>query len=306
MKKNVIIGSLLIATHAFAQVGINEANPSAMLDIKSKGNTAATKSLKISNLEGTEMLTVLDNGNVGINVNAPTAKLHTNGSVRYENLPLISGNLSPLAIKSDGTVGTYVPTPTKYLYMQMTSAVATSNFSLYDTEIYTNIPLSAAESVTNTISAGFGTDASGTLDVNGTTITSPNLRYISFPEPGVYKINLNYYTACTGNPTDTVNNMLGIGTALFKAGQGSTSYTRQAVVRYNGLPKRTDTGAMAVGPYSYALPHTVYLIFQTTAPNEKIALFVNYGFGDTYPTNVCYFATPAGVPHKVMMNISKL
>ncbi|AYZ13053.1 hypothetical protein EGY05_14420 [Chryseobacterium arthrosphaerae] len=306
MKKNVVILCLLMATSAIAQVGINEENPSAMLDIKSKGNSASTKALKVSNSNGTEMLTVLDNGNVGINVPVPTAKLHTNGSVRYENLPVISANISPLAVKSDGTLGTYVPEPTKYLYMQMTSSVTTPGFSLSDTGVYTNIPLSAAESVTNTIAAGFGTDVTATLDAGGTSISNSNVRYISFPEPGVYKINLNYYTSCSGVPTDNLNNMLGIGTALFKANPGTTTYVRQAVVRYNGLPKRTDTGTVAAGPYSYAVPHTVYLVFETKAANEKIALFVNYGFGDTYPANVCSFAVPVGVPNKIMMNISKL
>lgn len=306
MKKNVIIICLLMATPAIAQVGINEVNPSAMLDIKSKANTASTKAFKVSNADGTEMVTVLDNGNVGINVPAPTAKLHTNGSIRYENLPVISASLSPLAVKPDGTLGTYVPEPTQYLYMQMASSVTTLSFPLSDTGVYTNIPLSSAESVTNTIGAGFGTDASVVLDVSGTTVSGSNVRYISFPVPGVYKINLNYYTSCSGNPTDSLNNMLGIGTALFKANSGSTTYTRQAVVRYNGLPKRNDTGTVIAGPYSYSLPHTIYLVFETKTVNEKIALFVNYGFGDTYSSNVCSFAVPVGVPNKIMMNISKL
>jgi len=306
MKKIVFFASVLISTSLLAQVGINETTPSATLDIKSKGNTNTTKALEVNNSTGTEIMTILDNGNVGINVANPTAKLHTNGSIRYENLPVVSGSLSPLAIKDDGTVGIYVPEPTKYLYMEMPSSVTTSSFPLSDTAVYTNIPLTSTQSVTNTITAGFGTDASATLNVSGTIISSSNVRYITFPTPGVYKINLNYYTICTGSPADSSNNMLGIGTALFKAGAASTAYTRQAVVRYNGLPRRNDTGAVIAGPYNFALPHTVFLIFETTAANEKIALFVNYGFGDTFPTNVCSFATPPGLTNKITMNISKL
>lgn len=287
-----------------AQVGINESTPSATLDIKSKGNTSATKALEINNSNGTEMFTILNNGNVGINVANPTAKLHTNGSIRYENLPSASGNVTPLAIKADGTVGTYVPEPTKYLYMELTSGTVTPSFSLTDTNIYTNIPLTSGESVTNTIAAVFGTDTSATLDASS--LSYSNIRYISFPEPGVYKINLNYYTLCTGNTTTNTGQMLGVGTALFKAGAGSTSYSRQAVVRYNGLPRRNDTGAIVASPYNFALPHTVFLVVETTASNEKIALFVNYGFGDTFATNVCSFATPPGLANKVTMNISKL
>ncbi|MCW3162411.1 hypothetical protein [Chryseobacterium oryctis] len=307
-KRLLFFFNVLLTALIYAQVGINETNPSATLDIKSKGNTSATKALEINNSGGTEMLTVLDNGNVGINVANPTAKLHTKGSVRYEDLPSVTGSVSPLAIKSDGTVGTYTPEPTKYLYMQLASTTTTTAFSLSNTGVYTNIPLTATQSVTNTIAAVFGTDATVSLSVDGTNVTTPptNVRYISFPEPGVYKINLNYYTSCTGEPTTASGNMLGIGTALFKANAGSTSYTRQAVVRYNGLPRRNSTGSVITDPYNFALPHTVYLIFETTTANEKIALFVNYGFGDTFTTNVCSFATPPGLSNKVTMNISKL
>ncbi|UOU98124.1 tail fiber domain-containing protein [Chryseobacterium daecheongense] len=58
-----------------AQVGIRTANPSAALDIVGLGNTSSTKSLEINNSSGTELLTVLNNGNVGINNSAPTVKL---------------------------------------------------------------------------------------------------------------------------------------------------------------------------------------------------------------------------------------
>lgn len=305
MKKIGVLFTILIQGLIFSQVGINQTSPSATLDIVSKGNTVATKALEINNSSGTEIVTVLDNGNVGINVPNPTAKLHTSGSVRYENLPVISGGtIMPLAIKNDGTVGTYVPTPTKYLYMELPATTATVSFPLADTNNYTNIPLTAAESVTNTVGAVFGADASAVLDAS--TLSYANIKYISFPTPGVYKINLNYYTTCSGAPTDTTGNLLGIGTVLFKANAGSTSYIRQAVVRYNSLPRRNNSGTMIASPYDFPLPHTVFLIFETTTANEKIALFVNYGFGDTFPSNTCSFAAPSGLPNKFTMNISKL
>ncbi|WP_312301705.1 hypothetical protein [Chryseobacterium sp.] len=151
-----------------------------MLDIKSKLNTSSTKAFKVNKSDVTEMMTILDNGNVGINVAAPTAKLHTNGSVRYENLPVISANLSPLAVKPDGTLGMYVPEPTKYLYMQMSSSLTTPDFPLSDTGVYKNIPLSSAEFVTNTIGVGFGTDASALLDVSGTTVSGSKYQIYFF------------------------------------------------------------------------------------------------------------------------------
>lgn len=49
-----------------------------------------------------ERMRVTANGNVGINTQAPTAKLHTNGTVRFENLPVGSG--TSLVIDADGNV----------------------------------------------------------------------------------------------------------------------------------------------------------------------------------------------------------
>lgn len=65
MKKILFFVSVLMSASILAQVGINEINPTATLDIKSKGNTNATKALEVNNSSGTEIFTVLDNGNVG-------------------------------------------------------------------------------------------------------------------------------------------------------------------------------------------------------------------------------------------------
>ncbi|WET50247.1 hypothetical protein PYS58_03745 [Chryseobacterium indologenes] len=52
-------------------MGINTPTPSASLDIVSKGNTEATKALEVNNSSSLEMLTVLDNGNIGVSVSSP-------------------------------------------------------------------------------------------------------------------------------------------------------------------------------------------------------------------------------------------
>ncbi|MBL7878386.1 MAG: hypothetical protein JNN23_00785, partial [Chryseobacterium gambrini] len=75
----------LIASPFFlmnAQVGLNTSNPSATLDVVSKGNTSATKALEINNSTGTELVTVRDNGQVGINQASPAtdALLELNSS----------------------------------------------------------------------------------------------------------------------------------------------------------------------------------------------------------------------------------
>lgn len=71
---------LSIITHG--QVGIGTDTPSATLDIVSRGNDETTKALEISNSAITpqEIITILDNGNVGVNEPDPTSKLHVNTS----------------------------------------------------------------------------------------------------------------------------------------------------------------------------------------------------------------------------------
>lgn len=69
------IGISLFSTTAYSQIGINTPTPSAALDIAGKGSTGTTKALEVNNSNATEMVTVLDNGNVGINTSAPTQKL---------------------------------------------------------------------------------------------------------------------------------------------------------------------------------------------------------------------------------------
>lgn len=67
----ILFSSIIVS----AQIGINTSTPSASLDIVSKGNTSATKALEVNNSSAKEMLTVLNNGNVGIGETAPTATL---------------------------------------------------------------------------------------------------------------------------------------------------------------------------------------------------------------------------------------
>ncbi len=54
-----------------AQVGVGTTSPAATLDIVSKNNTAATKALEINNSSTVEMVTVTNNGQMGINSPVP-------------------------------------------------------------------------------------------------------------------------------------------------------------------------------------------------------------------------------------------
>ncbi len=87
MKKRFILFTSFSCAFFYAQqgkVGINTDTPSATLDIVSKANTSATKALKISNSSATEMVTVRDNGQVGINQATPAtdALLELNSSTK--------------------------------------------------------------------------------------------------------------------------------------------------------------------------------------------------------------------------------
>lgn len=298
----------MITTISYSQVGINETNPSATLDIKSKGNTSATKALEVNNSDAKELVTVLDNGNVGINVPLPTAKLHTDGGVRYENLPQISTGITPIAIDANGYVGTYIPS-VLYSYLTIDNAQTVSNFPLNDNNDFTTLPFTTAGILNNPLGASIGTDTSSTLTrTSGTNVTGVSVRYITIPIPGVYKINLNYYTSCTGNRTGSTGgqNLLGIGTGIYKANPGSTNYSELTTIRYNALPRRTDVGALATGYYNYPFAHNIFSIVETTTANEKVAFFVNWGTGDQYSTSSCSLSTPAGLDKRVTLIISKL
>ncbi|MBB6372745.1 hypothetical protein [Chryseobacterium shigense] len=100
MKKILFIAfpSLLFSQN----VGINNNSPSATLDIISSNTNSATKALRISNSTPTEILTVQNDGNVGVNSptsTANTAQLNVNsGAVSKSVLKL--NNLSNTKDKS--------------------------------------------------------------------------------------------------------------------------------------------------------------------------------------------------------------
>lgn len=299
----------LVSSFSFAQIGINEINPSATLDIKSKGNTGSTKALEINNSSGTEMFTVLDNGNVGINVAAPAAKLHTNGQIRYENLPQFTGSVSPLAIDANGYVGTYIPTAA-YSYITINAAQTLSNFSLYSNSIFYSIPFTTTGITDNALAVTAGQDASATLTrTSGATASAAQVAYITIPNPGIYKLNLNYYTSCTGTRSSSSGgaNLLGIGTGIYLASSGNTNYQELTTIRYNAFPLRQDTGTLiTTAAYNYPFAHNIFSVIQTTSANQKVAFFVNWGTGDQFNTNVCSLSAPSGIDKRVTLIISKL
>lgn len=104
MRKIFIMLTGIISPLWYTQIGINTYNPQAALDIVSKGSTSASKGLKITNSVNSEMLTLLDNGNLGIGVSNPSAKVHTNGSLRFEGLIDTTTDVTALTIDNNGLV----------------------------------------------------------------------------------------------------------------------------------------------------------------------------------------------------------
>lgn len=103
----ILLGVLSIG-YANAQeydekVGINTDKPSATLNVKTKNNATSPKNLELENAGGTKLMTVLNNGNVGVNITAPTEKLHiSNGKLLSE------GGNSGVIIKRTGPTGPFV------------------------------------------------------------------------------------------------------------------------------------------------------------------------------------------------------
>lgn len=96
----------LVSSSYNCQVGINTNLPSAMLDVVSKGNSSTTKALKVSNSSASEMVTILDNGYVGIGTPNPSAQLHTTNTVRMDGLGTNTTNTKMMTADASGTITT--------------------------------------------------------------------------------------------------------------------------------------------------------------------------------------------------------
>lgn len=94
MKIKLLFVALATVSIGFAQekTGINTTDPEATLDIRSNGNSSSTKALKINNADNTEIVTVLDDGKVGIGTSTPTTKLHIENQVAGTGFRLVDGS----------------------------------------------------------------------------------------------------------------------------------------------------------------------------------------------------------------------
>lgn len=102
MNKSLFLTIGLFSATTFAQtgkVGINTEKPSATLNVKSKTNDGS-KVLELENSQDTKLVSVLDNGNMGIGTQNPTQKLDVIGNIKVSSL---SGTgTRPVVASADG------------------------------------------------------------------------------------------------------------------------------------------------------------------------------------------------------------
>ena len=104
----------VLTNNSFAQVGINTQTPTASLDILSDGNTSSTQSLLISNANNVNLMTLLDNGYMGLGTANPTVRLDLRATYGDNNVIGI-GTTNLSAATAKGGAIKYVPT-TKELH----------------------------------------------------------------------------------------------------------------------------------------------------------------------------------------------
>lgn len=111
MKKNILTLTVFILmlgsfNMVFGQRGINTATPSAALDIVAKGDITSPKGvLKVKNSSATEMVTVINEGTVGINQPSPSpdALLELNSTTKALLITRVD-NTAAIANPVDGMI----------------------------------------------------------------------------------------------------------------------------------------------------------------------------------------------------------
>ena len=103
----------------------------------------------------------------------------------------------------------------------------------------------------------------------------------------------------------TFNGQIEVNT-IFASANG-TAYTTDTIFRGRLEGMRDNSGSTFVTAYSYSNPQMLTVAYQTTQPNQKVALFFNYTGGDNnFSNNECLFNIPAGANFSYYFIISKL
>lgn len=248
--------------------------------------------------------------------------LHVNSAnslnIRHENLPVLNTTsftapINSLGITTNGS-GIGVVTNVKYLYYQNGSNFpatynitnSTGGFSLYNTNEYINLPImNDAGLKGNTIGITFGTDVSAS--VNGQSVS--NVNYIVIPEPGVYVFEFYGTARCNRfNNTQnyTLNGQIQVNT-IFVSATG-TAYLTDTLFRGQLQAMRDINGNTTNVSYSFANPQTLTVAYETTEPNQKVALFLQYVSGENnqFVNGECLFNIPAGANFSYYFIVTKM
>jgi hypothetical protein len=230
----------------YSQVGINTANPSAMLDVVNSGNTA--KALKVNN-SNKEMVTISNNGNVGINVPNPTAQLHTSGNIRLSGLGINNTNTGIITNDLSGNVAirsTAVLLPRIIAGTNGTDAVSATQTLSSTSGIpsYTNNLLTMNFTITQTSMVNFSYQlgVNNIINSSGNNLTDGSSKQIG--------ANLTWKSVPAGS-SFTVNNILYTNAVPFM--NSSANYTKGFY-----YPKGNCSFILPPGTYSVELKGYVY------------------------------------------------
>ncbi|MDN4013039.1 hypothetical protein QX233_11240 [Chryseobacterium gambrini] len=305
MRKSIIYFSILVCLfiNGLAQtgnVGVNETSPASTLDVKTISGSN-TKTFRLRNNSGSETLTVLENGNVGIGQPSPGYNLEAKGTIAFPNVlsNTLSSGYNALGIdNTTGQVGIFTAGAPPYLYGELQTAGLAFNLTTAAGNVVRALDLSSADLAVNTISATYGVAASATIDGSARS----NVAYIVLPAVGYYRLDLVWYGVCsTGTVVTNSRELVGVNTTIALASSG-TSFTTYTVNRNIWVADSDSAGN--ISGYITATPNRANTIFRTTVANTKIAVFIGYGVGDEI--SGCQIAKPNGAISNGSYSITKL
>lgn len=201
--------NVLLLPTGTGKVGINSASPATTLYVKGNGGT---NPFSIASSTGTDMVTVLQNGNVGIGVSAPTAKVHViNGDILVNKINDGGGDS---VLIGDGPSGGYPG-----IWIGAPGAAPTyANYSFLRDNVYGTLLNSDLEGIALRVRNG-GVAA---INSNGMSIGYGNPIYASQPGSGVSLVTSGKAGFGTTTPKADlhVNNATANATTTIQFGRG--------------------------------------------------------------------------------------